>query len=198
MNFLTVMFLGRSGCGKGTQAELLMNDLKAASATPIFYLETGKKFRDFIAGNNYSNLLSRQLMETGELQPSFLAVWNWAHLFVENLVAETHLVLDGTPRKLDEAKILDGALKFYNRTKPVVIHIKVSDIWSRERLLARGRADDKTLDNINKRLAWFETDVVPTLDYFRTNPDYRFIEVNGEQTINQVYQELKTALASHD
>ena len=40
------------------------------------------------------------------------------------------------------AIILDSALKFYRRGKPVVILIEVSHEWAKARLLARGRGDD--------------------------------------------------------
>ena len=42
------IFMGRSGCGKGTQAKLLMEYLKKIDpARDIFYLETGAGVREF-------------------------------------------------------------------------------------------------------------------------------------------------------
>lgn len=197
MKLETIMFIGRSGCGKGTQSDLLMRDL--AQTDPerkIFYLESGQKFREFIARGSFSSELSQAIMKKGGLQPSFLAVWNWAHLLVENLTANEHLIFDGTPRKLDEAMILDTAMKFYQRERPTVIHLKVSKDWSRARLTARGRSDDATPEAIEKRLNWFDTDVMPTIEYFRTHPDYDLLEINGEQTIEEVHAEIAKALAS--
>jgi adenylate kinase family enzyme len=101
-----------------------------------------------------------------------------------------HLVLDGTPRSLPEARVLTSAMDFFEREEPKVIYINVSRPWSEEKLLARGRADDRTLEKINKRLDWFDKDVVPAVEFFRTNPQYKFIEVNGEQTIEKVHSDI--------
>lgn len=194
----TIIFLGRSGCGKGTQADLLMKGLAAKDpATPIFYLEAGRKFREFIDGGNYSNRLAKDLMNQGEPQPSFLAVWNWAHLLIENLTGREHLIIDGTPRLLDEARVFNTAVKFYQRQQPTIVHLNVSRAWSEQRLLARARFDDTTA-LINKRLDWFDHDVIPTLQYFQAQLAYRFLEINGEQTVEQVHADLMSALAKND
>lgn len=195
----TIMFIGRSGCGKGTQADLLMKEIKSRDPErDIFYLESGQKFRDFIERNTFSSNIAKSIMDKGDLQPSFLAIWNWSHLLVDNLKDNEHLIFDGTPRKLDEAMILDTALKFYSRAKPKVIHLKVSKEWSRDRLKARGRMDDKTSESIEKRLNWFDRDVLPTIDFYRTHPDYQLLEINGEQSIEEVQANILEAIFNHD
>jgi adenylate kinase len=128
-------------------------------------------------------------MVSGQRQPDFLAVWMWSHHFIEDLRGDEHLIIDGTPRSLDEAKILNNAMSFYKRVQPKVIHIAVSRAWSEKHLLARGRADDIKAD-IKTRLDWYERDVVPALEYYRTNPNYQFVEVNGEQSIEDVQKEI--------
>ncbi len=191
----TVIFIGRSGCGKGTQAALLkdrmhkMDDAK----NHILYVETGEHFRTFTRGSSYSATLSRAVSESGERQPNFLAGWMWANVLINEMDPGMHLVFDGAPRARAEAELLTTALKFYSREKPVVIHIDVSRKWSEEKLLARGRSDDKTIAKITKRLDWFDRDVVPALDYFREDPYYRFIEVDGEQTIPEVHRDIIAA-----
>jgi adenylate kinase family enzyme len=84
-------------------------------------------------------------------------------------------------------------MKFYKREKPTVIYINVSRKWSEERLLSRGRSDDRSLSGITKRLNWFEEDTLPAIEYFRTNLLYRFIEVDGEQSIEKVYADIIAA-----
>lgn len=191
----TFIFIGRSGCGKGTQADLIQKMLKGDNPeTPIYYLESGARFREFIQNGTYSSNLSKEIYESDRRQPDFLAVWNWSHLFVDALTGKEHLVIDGTPRSLPEAKILDTAMKFYKREKPYVIHINVSRKWSEEKLLARGRKDDATLQKIDQRLNWFDSDVSPALEYYRSRPDYQFIEVNGEQAIEKVFADIKAKL----
>lgn len=186
----TFILIGRSGSGKGTQAELLIKYLeKKEPARKIFYLETGQTFRDLLKKETLTSRLSREINEKGELQPEFLAVWAWSHLLVEGLRGDEHLIIDGTPRKLREAAVLDSAFKFYGRKNPAIINVQVSAEWSREKLLGRKRADD-TEEDIARRLGWYETDVVPAIDYFRDRDDYRVLDINGEQTIENVYAEI--------
>jgi adenylate kinase family enzyme len=81
-------------------------------------------------------------------------------------------------------------LDFYQREEPRVIYINVSRKWSEEKLLSRGRSDDRTLTKINKRLDWFDSDVVPAIEFFRNNPRYKFLEIDGEQPIKKVHQDI--------
>jgi adenylate kinase family enzyme len=192
------MFIGRSGCGKGTQAALLIESFKRQDkGRKVFYLEMGQKFRAFIQKNNYSSELAREIYEKGGLQPSFLTIHTWSDIFIHGFKADEHLIIDGTPRRLEEARVLDGALKFYKREKPVLVHIKVSREWSKEKLLARKRVDDKD-DEIERRLSWFDTDVAPAIEFYRGNPDYLFVEVNGEQTIEKVHEEIVNKIQRGD
>ncbi len=43
---------------------------------------------------------------------------------------------------------------------------------------------------IKKRLDWFDTDVQPVIDWFKSNDFYNFLDINGEQTIEEVHQEI--------
>ncbi len=186
----TFIFIGRSGCGKGTQIDLLAEKLK--KDTPeigINYISTGKILRKFWDQEGYSNNLSKEVMERGELQPEFLMIHLWGKDLVEDMNGNEHLILDGTPRRLDEAEVLDSAIKFYDRNDPTVIYMNVSREWAIDRLLGRGRHDDSE-EQIKKRLDWFDTDVVPTLDYFKNDSLYNFVEINGEQTIEEVHGEI--------
>lgn len=195
MNPQTFIFIGRSGCGKGTQAELLQQKLREKTPEiPIFYLETGERFREYIQSGTYSSNLSKDVMDQGGLQPEFLAVWNWSSLFVEKMQGNEHLVLDGTPRKLDEAAVLDSAMKFYKREKPFVIFLDVSKDFSIARFKDRGRADDKSLQAIEERMKWYEEFVVPAVRYYWQNDNYKLLHINGEQTIEQVHAEIITKM----
>ncbi|MDO8565006.1 MAG: nucleoside monophosphate kinase [bacterium] len=193
----TVIFIGRSGCGKGTQADLLKE--RIAKFDPekrqILYVETGEHFRRFINGDSYSSKLSKRAYDLDERQPDFLACSMWTKVLLEELNENMHLVFDGAPRALDEAEILTSALEFYKREKPSIIYLNVSREWSEKRLLARGRTDDLNINKIDKRLDWFDKDVLPAIEYFKNNPYYRYFEVNGEQPIEKVHAEI---IASHD
>jgi len=190
MSLKTFIFIGRSGCGKGTQAALLETYVKSRDIkTHIVHLETGVLFREFFKCSSYSHKLAHDLYTAGGLQPEFLTVHLWSNFFVKYMKDNVHLIIDGTPRKLHEAHILDTALKFYARPKPYVVYINVSREWSEKRLEARHREDDTKRD-IKSRLDWFDTDVVPALDFYRNSDDYEFIDINGEQDIENVHEEI--------
>jgi adenylate kinase len=190
----TYIFIGASGSGKGTQVALLKEYMKKKEpAKPIFYLQTGQYFRDFVKGDTYAAHIARDANQEGERQPDFLAMWLWSDIFVKNLTGDEHLIIDGSPRSLNEAQNLDIAMKFFRREQPAVIYIKVSPEWSRAHLLERaakeGRNDD-TEASIEKRLTWFDRDVLPAINYYRRDRDYDFIEINGERSIEDVHRDI--------
>jgi len=194
MNPQTIIFIGRSGCGKGTQAKLLIDYLKTRSPEwGLYYLESGAVFRRFIDGTSYAATLAKKIYEAGGLQPEFLAVWVWANLFIENIKGEEHLVIDGTPRKRREAAVLDTAFTFYRRESPQIIHIDVSRSWSTARLTDRKRPDDNPGD-IDARLNWFESEVKPAIKFFRGNSYYKVHDINGEQPVEKVFEDLIASL----
>lgn len=191
MDTHTFIIIGRSGCGKGTQAKLLIDFLSEKNPTiPLKYLESGDKFRSFLKEQGYTQELSRAIMHEGRLQPSFLAVHIWSHILIESMEGNEHLILDGTPRTLPEAMVLDSAMEFYSRTKPTVLYLDVSREWSRARLSERKRADDVSSAEVEKRLGWFDTEVMPALTYLKNNPLYTFLTINGEQSIEDVHKEI--------
>ena len=190
----TFVLTGRSGCGKGTQADLLKEYLhKHDPDTPGMYVETGERFRNFIKGDSYAQRLSYAIYEQDARQPDFLAVWMWSHILVEELKGSEHLIIDGTPRSLAEAEILDTALDFFLRKSVYVIHPNISREEAERRLSERKRGDDDG-EGVKKRLDWFESDVAPALDYYRSHPVRNFVEVNGEQSIEKVHEDIVTAL----
>jgi len=188
----TIILIGRSGCGKGTQAKLLRGRLDRIDLEkqPILYVETGQYFREFIREGSFSSILSKETNERGGRQPNFLACWMWSKVLIEELTEGMHVIFDGAPRARAEAEILTTALRFYKRESPVVVHINVSREWSEEKLLKRGRSDDLDIEKIGRRLDWFDKDVVPAINYFKSDPFYKFIEVDGEQSIEKVHSDI--------
>lgn len=100
---LRIVLLGPPGAGKGTQAELL------ASHLGVPHIATGDMLR---LAANADTPLARNLhsyMDRGELVPDELA-----NAIVEDRIsqpdAEGGFILDGYPRSVDQAKMLDEAL----------------------------------------------------------------------------------------
>lgn len=189
------IFLGRSGCGKGTQADLLMTHLcKTGDKTcKNIHIESGALLREFANGSNYTQTKIKSVLQGGVLVPESIIVALWTDYLISNFNGTENMIFDGTPRKLHEAQLLDNALQFYGIEKPNVICLNVSESWSEKRLQGRARKDD-TPDAIAKRLAWFQTEVVKTIDFFRNSSYYNFIDVNGEQPIADVQNEILAKL----
>lgn len=185
----TFIFIGRSGAGKGTQIELLIKKLKSLSELSVLHVEPGNAFRAFTSGTSLSATTAKEIALQGELQPSFLTVWIWSDILIKNVTGNEHLLFDGMPRRMSEAKILESALKFYGVEKPKVINIHVGDNWAIDKLTKRGRADDNE-ESIKRRMKWYEKDVEDTVEYMKHNTFYDFISINGEQTIEEVHKEI--------
>jgi adenylate kinase len=193
-NTYAIILVGKSGSGKGTQGEFIRKYFQDKFPTKPFYeISTGKKFRDFQAGESYSAELSRKINEHGMLQPEFLAVWNWGTMMIEQIQKPGNIMFDGVPRRYDEALILDSAVKFFNFEKRLVIEIEVSNEECVKRMLERGRGDDN-VDAIKKRLTWYERSVLPALDWYKTHRGYEILQINGEQSVEEIQKTIESYL----
>lgn len=197
MNSLkTVIFVGRSGCGKGTQAKLLIEALnKINPIKKTLYISTGDLLRNFWQGDSYTVKLSKEWNIDGDLQPSFVPIYTWSKFLIDNTSGDEHWIFDGTPRRLNESQILGSALKFFKRDKATVVFINVSDDWATERLIERHRADDTRPHDIEKRQTWFDEDVFPMLEAIKSHHRFIFLEVNGEQAIEDVHKDIVKGLS---
>lgn len=194
MKEISVIFIGRSGCGKGTQAALLKSHLeKNGGNLPIVHLETGALVREFIKGDTYSQKLAKKINDVGGFQPEFLVINQWSNFFIKNITGPAHLIIDGSPRKFNEAGPLDSVFHFYKRPKPYLLYLDTSRPEVTSRLLKRGRADD-THENIKSRLDLFDTDVTKAIEFYRNNSHYHFCDINGDQTIEAVFNDILKAL----
>lgn len=186
----TFLFIGRSGCGKGTQAELLKKYLEENDKSPVLYVYAGDKMRKLTEdSDSFTAKLANEIMLSGGKQPDFLAVWAWSNDFVEKLEKDMHIVIDGSPRTTTEAIILDETFQFYKRETIKPIILDVSREWAKDKLLKRKRADD-TEEKINNRLDYYEKYVRFVLDYYEDQSKNKPVRINGEQTIEQVHQEI--------
>ena len=185
---------GRSGSGKGTQAKLLIDYLKENDPErDTLRIETGEGLREFIKQDNHTSGAVKNIMGEGGLLPEFVPIWVWTQKLISNFTGVENLVFDGVSRRVPEAPILDGALDMYGFEERYIVYIDVSEDWATQRLLDRGRFDDNK-DEIKKRLEWYKDNVAPAVEYFEKNEKYSFLNVNGEQTIEEVHQSVIDAI----
>ena len=194
MTPLTFIFAGPSGSGKGTQVDLLRKYLAGKTPEiPQFSSYTGDGFRSLMNGTTLASKLAKDIQNAGLLQPEFLAIYLWAGNLIQNVTGNEHLFIDGSPRKPAEAMVLDSAMEFYKREPVHIIDVLVSDKETKRRLLLRARHDD-TEEGITRRLGWYQTEVVPAIEYLKGQSRYRYHEINGEQPPEQVHQDILKAL----
>ena len=193
----TVICIGRSGSGKGTQIALMQKLFEAKqSHVKTIHIETGQYFRSFIQEGSLSAQLSKEVYLDGKRQPDFLAISMWGYVLCTDYTGTEHIIFDGTPRSLAEAHIIEDALMFYKRfddskfVKPKVVFIDVPEEWSIARMNERGRIDDKTKEQIDLRMKWFRSEVEPAIEYFRTNPNFEFIHIKGDASIEEVHAQV--------
>lgn len=193
MNPHAFIFMGRYGAGKGTQAKLLMKVLRDMSDVPVIDMETGAGFRSFFQGTSYTAALSKKIIEQGKLMPVFMCVHIWGNALVNTFTGKEHLVFDGTPRKLLEAQMLADVFPFYGLEKPWVIYLDVDHDEAHKRLRLRavssGRRDDSD-DAIVQRKKAYEEDVVPTIEWYRSHPGVRFLDIDGKRSIDEIHADI--------
>ncbi len=193
----TFIFMGRSGAGKGVQVKLLQDWLRREDklGRPIVYIETGELLRQFVRETNHlTSTRAAAVMGSGGRLADFLPIYIWSRELINRLQAAEHLILDGVARSLNEARTLQTALAFYERAKPVVVYLNISAETAATRLTGRGRADDIKSSSNQARQRWFDEEVLPVIDYYRRDPFYQFVEINGEQAEMEVHQSIVSVL----
>ncbi len=191
----TVIFIGPQGSGKGTQIDKLDAVLQAKDPTrQVVDIQTGRRFRALAAqGEGYTEEHVAETLDSGVLQPLFLSVHLWGDAMRTYVDQDCHLLIDGFPRTVDEARVLESALPFYGRTQIDVINLDTPESIVRERMRARGRADD-TDGSIEARLKWYREEVSPVIAYYRKREGATVHDIDGTQSIDGVHEAICTAL----
>ena len=185
-----VILVGPPGAGKGTQAKRLEHEMG------IPQVSTGDLFRYNLKNQTELGQLAQTYMNKGELVPDEVTV-----AMVKDRLAQPDCakgaLLDGFPRTIAQAEALDELLEAMGAAITVVPHIHVAQDVLVERLLKRavleGRADD-TEEAIRTRMEVYEASTAPLLDFYRQRG--LVVTIDGEQSIDEVYEELTRKIAS--
>jgi adenylate kinase len=195
MKALTVIFVGPQGSGKGTQIEKL--DKVMVERDPVrrvVDIQTGRRFRSLAAkSETFAEKKVARTLDTGVLQPDFLTHIMWGEAMLDQLDAKSHLLIDGFPRTVTQAHVLDDAFLFFERNNIHVINLDTPEEVVRARMQSRARADD-TEKSIEERLRWYREDTLPVLDYYRARPDVHVHDIDGMDTIDGVHEQILKAL----
>ena len=136
---MNIVLFGAPGAGKGTQAKFIVEKYG------IPQISTGDLLRAAVANKTDKGLEAKKYMDSGALVPDEIV----NALLQERLSekdAEKGFVLDGYPRNVAQAKLLDEVLSKINKDIEKVIALNVDDKEIIERIT--GRRTSKTTGKI--------------------------------------------------
>lgn len=105
---------------------------------------------------------------------------------------KNEIILDGSPRSIGQAKWLIGKIKAGEIKFTAIIYLKVPVATVVERLMKRGRADDKE-NIIRHRLDEYAKITTPVLRYL-DQKGYRVDEIDGSPPPGEVEKNIQTVL----
>jgi adenylate kinase len=196
MNQLTVIFIGPQGSGKGTQIEKLTAVLsKSDPVRRVVDIQTGRRFRAIAARQEtFAEKKITKTLDTGILQPDFITYILWGEAMLQQLDPQSHLLIDGFPRTVIQAEVLEDAFDFFERDHLHIINLDTPEAIVRERMVSRARPDD-TAESIDERLRWYREDTLPVLDFYRVRPNTTVHDLDGTASIEGVHEQILKALS---
>ena len=150
-----IIMIGGPGAGKSTYSEIITKKLN------IPHIYTGDMMRQLAKQDTPDGRRVKDLLSKGQFAPLSVVI-NAVKERVSKPDAQKGYVFDGFPRNVEQAQRMEKEGIEYDH----VINLVVSEEEVIKRLTARGREDDKP-EIIKKRLAVYEKETRPLLDYFK-------------------------------
>lgn len=203
---MRLVLLGLPGAGKGTQAK------RIAEKYHLTAISTGEMLREAAKEKDTFGLRVQEYMNKGELVPD-----EWINSLVKSRLQEKDVengfVLDGYPRTLQQAKMLEAYLQSQNQNLDAVFFLDVSQDTLSHRLAQRGnlrskekqgnsqieakrekiRLDDKP-EVIENRLH-INKELMESLIHFYKERNLLYV-INGEGDFDNVFDNINEGLLS--
>ena len=215
---MDLLLIGAQGSGKGTQAE------KLSLALDIRHVASGDLFRKACDEKTELGIQAKAYMNRGELVPDNLTVPMVLHR-IEESDCVRGVLLDGFPRTISQAQVLDKGLQSVGRQIDLALYLNVPRTELLRRLSGRyicranqhvyniranppkvpGVCDfdgselyqrsDDTEEAVQKRLDIFFNETILLLDYY--GGQRKLVEVNGNVPIDQLQRVLLNEIHDH-
>jgi adenylate kinase len=214
---LNLVLLGPPGAGKGTQADRLRRDFK------LPYYSTGIILREAVAEESELGKEAKSYMDNGDLVPDELISRAVAERF-ESGEADDGFLLDGFPRTVGQAEVLDDILKRRGRKLTSVLLIEAPDDevvrrLSGRRTCAKGnhvyhvefdppkhdgvcdqdgsrltQRDDDKPETVRKRLSVYHEQTEPLIEWYDDKD--LLMRFDGSRSPDEVHDRIRAKLAA--
>jgi adenylate kinase len=165
MRYQCVLLFGAPGSGKGTQGKII------GTIPGFFHTACGDIFRSLDLTSDMGRIFW-EYSSRGQLVPDEFTVKLWKQyingleLINQFRPGSEVLVLDGIPRNVEQAKLLEDTLDVRK-----IIHLQCADLAKmverlRRRALKENRFDDANDEVIRKRLVVYDVETKPVLEYY--------------------------------
>lgn len=185
MKYKSILLFGAPGSGKGTQGKIL------GSVPGFYHSSTGDIFRSLDLQSEMGRIFW-EYAGRGQLVPDEFTIKVWKQFikgmeFVNKFHPESEiLVLDGLPRNVNQARLLEDTIDVLK-----VIHLVADNAKMVERLrrraLKENRFDDANDAVIKRRLEVYEKETAPLLAYY---PADKIVRIEAMQSQIRVLSEL--------
>ncbi len=183
-----IIIFGPPGSGKGTQSS------RVAARYHMAHISTGEYFRKEVQKDSKIGEKSKYYIDKGLLVPDEI-VLKELYRMVHRFDKTKGFILDGFPRTLYQAKMLDRFLSKKDIPLNMVIYINVKAQELFQRMMGRGtdsgRSDDKE-SIILKRMKIYKIQTQPLLDYYKYQD--KIMCVSGMAPVGEVSQKISSII----
>ena len=169
--------IGPPASGKGTQAALISDSFG------IPHIDTGSLLREGRYPEKYEEQVQKSLTEGVLLSDEIVSEILLSRL--EEPDCDNGFILDGFPRSVGQAEVLDKFMEDRGREIKRVFNLKVSEEEILKRILGRGRADD-TEEILQTRLEEYYKKTKPLENYYQDKITDIEAGVSPENTFEQI------------
>ena len=185
---MRIVLLGAPGRGKGTQAKLIVKERQ------IPHISTGDLLRQAIADQTELGLAAKKVMDAGELVSDEI-VLGMLKDRLNKADAQKGFVLDGFPRNLTQAEMLENLLSELNIELDHALLIQVNPDEVVARIAKRAEQENRTDDTeevVRNRLEIYREQTEPVADFYRKQDIVS--EIHGTGSIEQVHDRIQAVL----